>query len=134
MFFRRQQPREYSLSERLSMMREKGFRLQEETETKVVAIRDGFAAVVHLPAGQAPWLGPAGLLVGPEIAQLVQLGYQAIWRAPSGGEQPATARQLKTHHDFLEDLRDAIELPTLYNEGLGTVSARHEYDRVRGRG
>lgn len=133
MFFRRQPPREYSLSERLSMMRERGFRLQEETETKVVAIRDGFAAVVHLPAGQAPWLAPSGLLAGPEITQLVQLGYQAVWRAPSGGEEPATAQQLKTYHRFLEDLRDALEIPALYNEGLGTVSAHHEYDRVAGR-
>ena len=131
MFFLREKPHQYTFSERLSMLREAGFEVQEEGGAKAIAMRDGYAAVVEEhPRGDLK-IGRAGLVLGQEIAELVHLGYQTIWRAPGGSEEPARAVELHTLHDFLEDLREKLDLPSLYNESLGTVNARHHYDRLQ---
>ena len=46
---------------------------------------------------------------------------------------PALAPQLQALHRFEEDLKEGLGLISLYNEGLGTTSDLHLYDRVRGR-
>jgi len=92
--------------------------------------RDGCAAIVEsLGAGKVK-IGKAGVLVGEEIGELVNLGYQMIVRTPSGVELPALASHLKTLHAFDEDLREGLGLTSLYNLSLGTTSDEHLYDRV----
>ncbi|HEV2690190.1 MAG TPA: hypothetical protein VGV35_16645, partial [Bryobacteraceae bacterium] len=59
--------------------------------------------------------------------------YQMFWRTPSGKQMPAQARQLSALHSFGEDLKEGLGLPSLYNEGLGTTSELHMYDRVEHR-
>jgi hypothetical protein len=78
-------------------------------------------------------VGKAGVLVGSEIAHLVNGGYQMFLRTPSGKELPALAPQLKALHAFEEDLREGLGLTSLYNLSLGTTSDDHLYDRVEER-
>jgi hypothetical protein len=56
-----------------------------------------------------------------------------FWKAPSGRRVPALASQLKSLHAFEEDLKEALGLTSLYNQGLGTTSDLHLYDRVEHR-
>jgi hypothetical protein len=73
-----------------------------------------------------------GVVIGGEIAQLVDHGFQKFFRT-SRAEFPATADRLKTLHQFVEELKEVTGSVTLYNEALGTVSDAYLYDRVKGR-
>lgn len=73
-----------------------------------------------------------GCLVGSEISKLVNRGYQQFLKT-SKNELPATAEQLKNLQIFSEELKAALNLPSLYNESLGTVSEAYQYDRVEER-
>jgi hypothetical protein len=73
-----------------------------------------------------------GCLVGSEIAKLVNRGYQQFLKTTKT-EVPATADHLKALHQFTEELKEALGLPSLYNESLGTVSDSYQYDRVADR-
>src|SRR5438477_2906805 len=73
-----------------------------------------------------------GCLVGSEISKLVNRGYQQFLKT-SKNEVPATAEQLRNLQMFSEELKEALNLPSLYNESLGTVSESYQYDRVEDR-
>jgi hypothetical protein len=70
-----------------------------------------------------------GYLVGTEISKLINKGYQQFLKT-SKTEVPATADHLKALHSFSEELKEALGLPSLYNESLGTVSEAYQYDRI----
>jgi len=70
-----------------------------------------------------------GYLVGSEISKLVNRGYQQFLKTAKN-EIPATADHLKALHQFSGELKEALGLPSLYNESLGTVSESYQYDRV----
>lgn len=133
MFFRREQQQEYTFSQRLSELREAGFRIQEAGERRVVVLRDGFAAVVFADGETSVRMERTGLVTGGRITELASLGYQTFWEAPDGTEKPATAERLHAFHTFLEDLRAHLGRPSYYNEALGTTHAEHHYDRLAGR-
>jgi len=40
---------------------------------------------------------------------------------------------LKALHQFSEELKEGLGLPSLYNESLGTVSEAYQYDRIQDR-
>jgi hypothetical protein len=73
-----------------------------------------------------------GYLVGSEISKLVNRGYQQFLKTAKN-EIPATADHLKALHQFSEELKEALGLPSLYNESLGTVSESYQYDRIADR-
>ena len=73
-----------------------------------------------------------GYLIGSEIPKLVNSGYQQFLKT-SKTEVPATADHLKALQTFSEELKEALDLPSLYNESLGTVSEAYQYDRVENR-
>jgi hypothetical protein len=73
-----------------------------------------------------------GCLIGSEISKLVNKGYQQFLKT-SKNEVPASADQLKALQTFSEELKQALGLPSLYNESLGTVSEAYHYDRVENR-
>ena len=115
------------------MLREAGMSVQEEGSGKAVAVRRNSAAVVEEVTDHGPAIGHSGRIVGNEIAGLVSLGYQTIWRTASGKELGARAKDLEEYHAFLEDLRELLGLTSLYNESLGSTHEPHHYDRVQGR-
>jgi hypothetical protein len=73
-----------------------------------------------------------GPVIGGEIAQLVDHGFQKFFKT-SKAEIPATADRLQTLHHFVEEIKEVAGSVTLYNEALGTVSDAYLYDRVKGR-
>jgi len=70
-----------------------------------------------------------GYLIGGEISKLVNRGYQQVLKT-SKTEIGATADHLKALQQFSEELKEALNLPSLYNESLGTVSEAYQYDRI----
>src|SRR6201993_4571884 len=73
-----------------------------------------------------------GYLIGGEISKLVNKGYQQFLKTAKT-EVPATADHLKALHQFTEEFKEALGLPSLYNESLGTVSESYQYDRIEAR-
>ena len=132
MFFRREKPRRVTYSDRLDSLKAMGFTVQPEGSATRVS-KYGCAALVEDDGTQDPAVGKGGVVVGQELGQLVNGGYQQFFVTPSGKKLPALAQQLRALHDFQEDLREALGRPSLYNTSLGTISDRHMYDRVEGR-
>ena len=133
MFFRREIPREPSFTERLDSLKKFAFTVSLLNSGRAQVSRDGIGAVIEDRPGQRPHVNKAGLIVCDEIGALVNGGYQMFWRTPNGNRVPALATQLKSLHNFEEDLKEALGLPSLYNESLGTTSDLHLYDRVEHR-
>src|ERR1700747_3430121 len=73
-----------------------------------------------------------GYLIGGEISKLVNKGYQQFLKTAKT-EVAATADHLKALHQFTEEFKEALGLPSLYNESLGTVSESYHYDRIEDR-
>ena len=70
-----------------------------------------------------------GYLIGGEISKLINRGYQQVLKT-SKNEIAATADHLQALQQFTEELKEALGLPSLYNESLGTVSEAYQYDRI----
>ena|SRR5579883_1099773 len=134
MFFRREKPRTLTFEDRMDNARKLGFATSgtgKAGEARV--IRNGCAAVVEDRGADVPLIGRAGLLVGDQIAYLVDGGYQKFFQAADGKKYAAQAAHLKALHSFKEDLREALGATSFYNESLGSTSATHLYDRVKDR-
>lgn len=130
MFFRRDKPQQPTFEDRLANLKQFGFQVTRQSGDSARVTRDGCGAVVESMGGGNVKIGKAGVIVGDEIGELVNLGYQMIIRTPSGVEVPALASHLKKLHEFDEDLREGLGLLSLYNLSLGTTSDEHLYDRV----
>jgi hypothetical protein len=133
MFFRREKPRQLTFDDYLERLQSAGFSLQQGSDSRHVAVRHGCAAVIRPGEGSAPLVEKGGVLIGNEIAALVDGGFQKFLVTRDGRKHPALSTHLKALHDFQEDMKEALGLTSLYNEGLGTVSHRHMYDRVENR-
>lgn len=133
MFFRREVPHVASFEERIGNLKNQGFSSAPEPGGGVRVTRKGFGAVVKDLGNGKVEIQKAGMLVGNEIAHLTSGGYQMFLMTPSGKQLPAQASQLKALHDFDEDLREGLDLTSLYNLSLGTTSEAHMYDRVKDR-
>jgi hypothetical protein len=92
---------------------------KDQCVAQIEVAKDGNTRVVGFPA----------CLVAGEPALLVDRGYQKFFKT-SKGEFPATAERLQALHRFSEELKEALGYTSLYNEGLGSVSASYQYDRV----
>jgi hypothetical protein len=134
MFFRREQPKKLTFDDRMSAARSAGFKVESASGGRTRIERDGVACIAEPGADGVPhFVERAGIVMGNEIGSLTDGGFQKFFMTPGGKRKPALAEELKAIHDFQEDLREALELTTLYNEALGTVSNLYLYDRVEGR-
>jgi hypothetical protein len=117
----------------LARLQEAGFTVQEQADGRSLVSKHGGAAVLEkAPSGEPRFAAPPGLLLGSTVACLVDRGFQKFWQDGSR-RLPAIAGQLKALHHFDQDLRAVMGMTSLYNEALGTVSARYLYDRLEGR-
>ena len=97
----------------------------------------------ELKLAQAP-----GYILRGEIGRLWDAGYQKFWllgpvtpRSDSGQtdepfnepRRPALAEHLRDLHRFSEELKAALDVPSFYNESLGTTNDIAAYDRLKGR-
>lgn len=133
MFFRRQRAIQLTFQERLENLKRAGFTVAPRPDGAVLVGRGECAVALRENGGQVRRAQLAGILIGGEIASLVDGGYQKFFRTPAGQSKPALASELKALHDFEEDLKEALGLESLYNESLGTVSTYYLYDRVKDR-
>jgi len=134
MFFRRERPKHLTFEDHMSAARAAGFRTESAGGGKTRVDRNGIAVVLEPgPDGVPQVTERAGVLMGKEIGTLTDGGFQKFFTTPSGKRKPALAEELKEIHNFQEDLREALQLTTLYNESPGTVSNLYIYDRVEGR-
>jgi hypothetical protein len=139
MFFRRERPKHLTFADHMSAARAAGFRVETLGGGKTRVERNGIAAVVQPGKDESgkddvPVVTErAGVVMGKEIGTLTDGGFQKFFTTPSGKRKPALAEELKEIQNFQEDLREALNLTSLYNESLGTVSNMYLYDRVEGR-
>jgi hypothetical protein len=130
MLFRREKPKVPSFAERVDLLKHAGFATETMTDGRVKIAKNGIGAIIGDEGKNQPQIEQAGVLVGSEVATLLNRGFQMFLEAPSGTRIPATAEQLKALHEFEDDVKDALGLTNLYNTSLGTTSRRHMYDRV----
>ncbi len=126
---------ERTYDEALSWLRDHGFDLIEAPGTpgRVFLKKYNVSAAIQKDGenGIKIFAYP-GYLIGGEISKLINRGYQQFLKT-SKTEIAATADHLKALQQFTEELKEGIQLPTLYNESLGTVSDSYQYDRVEDR-
>ena len=128
-------PEQRSYEEVVSWLRDHGFDLIEApgTQGRVFLKKYNCSAAIQKNGGDtAKIFAYPGYLIGSEISKLVNRGYQQFLKT-SKNEVPATADHLKALHQFSDEMKEAMGLPNLYNESLGTVSESYHYDRVEDR-
>jgi len=76
--------------------------------------------------------GPPRFLARELKCELEDRGYQKFWYR-EGQRFPIRLADLKALHRFDEEVREILQLKSLYNQSLGSTSARTVYDRVTGR-
>jgi hypothetical protein len=133
MFFRREKVHVDTFDEHLQKLKAAGFQVVPQGAARARVMKHNCAADVRDAGGTHPLIGKAGILIGDEIGELVDGGYQKFFLTPSGRREPAQAVHLLALHSFEEDLKDSLNITSLYNDGLGTVCDRHVYDRVKDR-
>jgi hypothetical protein len=133
MFFRRERIKTPTFAERLDGVRKGGFAVAPVSGGLVRVSRGCYGADLKEVDGTVHANGRAGIVMGNEIGVLVDEGFQKFFMAPSGKKAPALAEDLKSLHDFEEDLKEALGQESYYNESLGTVSTFYLYDRVKDR-
>src|SRR5689334_5374003 len=124
-----------SYEEAVNWLRDHGFDLIEApgTQGRVFLKKYNVSAAIQKNGDDGVKIfAYPGYLIGSEISKLVNRGYQQFLKTAKN-EVPATADHLKALHQFSEELKEALGLPSLYNESLGTVSESYQYDRIQDR-
>jgi hypothetical protein len=119
----------------VNWLRDHGFDLIEAPGTQARVFLRKYncsAAIQKTEDGGAKIFAYPGYLISSEISKLINRGYQQFLKT-SKTEVPATADHLKALHQFSEEMKEALQLPSLYNESLGTVSESYHYDRIKDR-
>ena len=127
--------KERTFEEAVAWLRENGFDVMEvpSNPNRVFVKKHGCsAAIERSDSGGVKLFAKPGYLIGGEIARLVDKGFQKFLKT-SKSEVPASADHLKAIHQFSEELREGSGSTSLYNEALGTVSDRYQYDSVKDR-
>jgi len=129
----KQEHRDYE--EVLNWLRDHGFDLIEAPGTQARVFLKKYncsAAIQKTGDGGVKIFAYPGYLIGGEISKLVNRGHQQFLKTAKT-EVPATAEHLHALQQFTEELKQALQLPSLYNESLGTVSEVYNYDRIEDR-
>ena len=118
-----------TFDEATSWLRSHGFALSTTADGTVVS-KDGCTATIAATGKDGVKLvGFPSFVVGGEPAKLVNKGYQQFFTTATRSV-PATAEVLKALHSFSEEVKVALDMESLYNESLGTVSTSYAYDRI----
>ena len=120
--------------EAVSWLRDHGFDLIEApgSTARVFLKKYNCSAAIQKDGDGVKIFAYPGYLIGSEISKLVNRGYQQFLKTTKT-EVPATVDHLKALQQFAEEMKEALALPSLYNESLGTVSESYQYDRIKDR-
>ena len=130
MFFRRARAKVLTFRDRIDQLKRAGFAAETMGDGRVRITKHGVGALVGDEADGHAQIDRAGMMIGGEIATLLNLGYQMMLETPSGKRFAAQAEQLRALHQFEDDVKEALGLTNLYNTSLGTTTRKHMYDRV----
>jgi hypothetical protein len=133
MFFRRERPKAVTFNDRLELLKKAGFATAAASDGRILVSKHGVGAIIGDEEKGQTGIERAGILIGLQIAVVLNAGYQMFLQTPDGKRYPATADQLHALHEFEDDVKDALNLTNLYNTSLGTTSRLHLYDRVQAR-
>jgi len=114
-----------------AVLSERGFEVVHSSGGRVYTVsKHGCTASIEAGSKGQPRIAsfPA-CVIGGERAELVDRGFQKFFKTTKL-DLPATAEQLAELHRFSEELKEVLGYTSLYNEGLGSVSAHYQYDRV----
>src|SRR5258708_40074727 len=126
---------ERTYEDAVSWLRERRFDLIEAPGTQGRVFLKKYncsAAIQKTDAGGVKIFAYPGYLIGSEISKLVNRGYQQFLKT-SKTEVPATVDHLKALQQFSEEMKEALALPSLYNESLRTWSEPYQHDRIQDR-
>ena len=87
----------------------------------------------RLPNGRFQMTILPTIMLGGQFTKLWDAGYQKFLITDDRHKVPARAKQLQQMRQFNEELRSALDVPTYYNEALGSTCQISTYDRVSGR-
>ena len=127
----------------LDRLRQAGFACDTiaKNPERIRVMKGEVAAVFERQGAGLRLAEPPGYVFRGEIGRLWDAGYQKFWLLGPPTEdpfneprRPATAEQLRALHDFQEELKYLLGVPSFYNESIGTTSEVTAYDRVKGRG
>jgi hypothetical protein len=121
--------------EAVQRFRDNGFDLIEApgVANRVFLKKNNCSAAIEKAAdGAVKIFAYPGYMSGGEISKLVNRGYQQFFKTTKA-EVPATADKLTALNGFVAEFKQALGLPNLYNEALGTTSEGYVYDRLVGR-
>jgi hypothetical protein len=134
MFFRTETAKKTTFQDYLTKAKDAGFTVAPIGSSQAKISRKNVAAIVEDVLGGPPKMAESpGIVVGSEIARLVDGGYQKFIVTPSGKKRAALASDLRDIHAFDEDLRCTLGMTGMFNLSLGTVSNQYIYDRVEER-
>jgi len=128
-------PEQRTYEEAVNWLRDHGFDVIEApgTQNRVFLKKYNCSAAIQKNGDDGVKIfAYPGYLVGSEISKLVNRGYQQFLKT-ARTEIAATADHLKALQQFSEEMKEALGLPSLYNESLGTVSESYHYDRIENR-
>jgi len=128
--FGKPKPRDYD--QVVAWLRDHGFELLEApaTPNRIFLKKHNCSAAIEKDEqGGVRLFAKPGHLIAGEISRLIDRGYQKFLMT-SKSEVPASADHLRALHQFSQELKEALGSTSLYNESLGTVSDRYQYDRV----
>ena len=111
---------ERTYDEAVSWLRDHGFDLIEApgTQGRVFLKKYNCSAAIQKNGDDGVKIfAYPGCLIGGEISKLVNKGYQQFLKTAKT-EVPATADHLKALHQFAEEMKEALALPSLYNLSL----------------
>ena len=128
----------------LETLRQAGFECTTVSSQpeRIRVMKHGCAALLERQAnGQLKLAQAPGYVFRAEIGRLWDAGYQKFWlfgpvtdEPWSESRRPVVSEQLKALHRFSQGLRDALGVPSFYNDSIGTTNDIAAYDRVKGRG
>ena len=85
------------------------------------------------PTGQYQMTIIPSIMLNGGFTRLWDAGYQKFLLTHDGTKFPIRVNQLTDLRRFNEELRTSLNVPTYYNEALGSTSHYSVYDRVKGR-
>lgn len=118
-----------TFAEASAKLAEMGFRLTNLRDGKLLARKYDCAAILEPDGAGVGFAALPGRVVGGELARLVDRGYQKFFKT-AAREVPALPETMAALARFEDEVRFACGIPTLYNQGLGSVSDRYLYDRI----
>jgi len=111
----------------------KGFNVRSSGGVARIEKYDCGAELRKEPSGDFQMTIIPSIMAQGQFTHLWDAGYQKFLLTHDGRKLPVRVGQLQDLRRFNEELRNALGIPTYYNEALGSTCQYSVYDRLKGR-